>query len=42
MTFSSKAINETSYCYVDRLDQGYTPDGMGVALVDGLVPSSVN
>ena len=27
---------------IDRLDEGYTPDGMGVALVDGFVQAVID
>lgn len=40
-----KVLEETKknvVLLIDRLDEGYTPDGMGVALVDGFVQSTID
>lgn len=37
-----KQSDQNIVLLVDRLDEGYTPDGMGVALVDGFVQSVID
>ena len=37
-----KRCNHKFILLIDRLDEGYTPDGMGVALVDGFVQAVID